>query len=64
MAKRKKRAALRNPLYQHPLLGKGGVHRKTRKALRRKDKQALRKEWCDPMTSRVMGSQHFLRAIA
>ena len=58
MTKRKKRAAVRNPLYQHPLLGKGGVHSKTRKALRRRDKLALRKEWCDPMASSVMGSHH------
>ena len=42
MTKRKKRAAIRNPFYQHPLLGKGGVHRKTGKALRRRDKLALR----------------------
>lgn len=39
----------RNSVALNPLLGKGGAHQKTRKALRRQDKQALkrqlRKEW-------------------
>lgn len=58
MAKRRKRAAIRNPLYNHPLLGKGGEHRKHGKALRRRAKQRLHKEWGDPMASRVIGSHH------
>ncbi|MDH3712773.1 MAG: hypothetical protein OET44_02870 [Gammaproteobacteria bacterium] len=58
MAKRKKRVAIRNPLYNHPLLGKGGAHRKSGKALRRRNKLALCKEWCDPMASGVMGSHY------
>ena len=64
MAKRTRRAAPRNLLYRHPLLGKGAAHRKTRKSLRRKDKQALHKEWCDPMALDVMGSHHSLPACA
>ncbi|MES9993986.1 MAG: hypothetical protein ABW098_18705 [Candidatus Thiodiazotropha sp.] len=35
----------RNPLHNHPLLSKGGVHEKTNKAKRRKEKQNLRKGW-------------------
>ncbi len=35
---------LRNRVAQHPLLGKGGVHEKTRKAERRRDKQRLQRE--------------------
>jgi hypothetical protein len=64
MAKRNKRAAIRNPLHKHPLLGKGSVHRKSGKTLRRRDKLALRKEWCDPMASGAMGSHHSLPACA
>lgn len=36
---------LRNQWHDHPLLRKGGVHAKTHKALRKKEKQNLRKEW-------------------
>ena len=32
-----------NPVAQNPLLGKGGVHRKTRKAKRRAHQQSLRR---------------------
>jgi hypothetical protein len=35
----------RNLLHNHPLLAKGGVHDKTNKAKRRKQKQSLRKAW-------------------
>ncbi len=35
----------RNLLHNHPLLRKGGMHEKSRKAKRRSDKQALRKAW-------------------
>jgi len=38
----------RNLLHNHPMLRKGGVHQKTRKAQRRGDKQALRKAWPFP----------------
>ncbi len=34
----------RNPLHNHPLLFKGGVHRKTNKSKRRIEKIKLRKE--------------------
>ena len=64
MGKRNKRVAVRNPLYNHPLLGKGGDHRKTGKALRRRDRQALRREWRDPMVSGTLGSRHFLPVCA
>jgi hypothetical protein len=60
MAKRKKRAAIRNLLHDHPLLGKGGAHRKSGKALRRREKLVLRKEWRDPMAYGAMGSHHSL----
>jgi hypothetical protein len=36
---------MRNPLHNHPLLSKGGVHKKTNKAIRRKEKIAVKKEW-------------------
>lgn len=35
----------RNPLHNHPLLTKGGTHTKTGKALRRKEKVLMKKEW-------------------
>jgi hypothetical protein len=35
----------RNLLRNHPMLRKGGVHDKTNKAKRRKEKQNLRKAW-------------------
>lgn len=36
---------MRNPLHNHPLLRKGGVHRKTNKSMRSKDKVNMKKEW-------------------
>ncbi len=36
---------VRNPLYAHPLLKKGGVHDKSRKVNRQGDKQKLKIEW-------------------
>lgn len=46
MGKKKKRKLRnRNPLHRHPLLGKGAAHGKTRKAERRGDKAALRREF-------------------
>jgi hypothetical protein len=35
----------RNLLHDHPLLRKGGTHDKPKKAGRRKDKVALKREW-------------------
>jgi hypothetical protein len=35
----------RNPMHNHPLLSKGGVHRKTNKSKRRVAKLAIKKEW-------------------
>lgn len=35
----------RNPLHNHPLLFKGGVHRKTNKSKRRLEKVKMKKEW-------------------
>ena len=34
----------RNPLHNHPLLSKGGVHRKTNKAKRQQEKMKMKKE--------------------
>lgn len=42
----------RNPLYDAPLLRKGGVHDKTNKAKRRKEKMGLRREWAAPSATR------------
>ena len=36
---------VRNRYATHPLLKKGGVHAKTRKAERKADKQVLGREW-------------------
>ncbi len=35
----------RNPMHDHPLLKKGGMHRKTNKSKRRLDKLTIKKEW-------------------
>lgn len=35
----------RNHLHDHPLLSKGGVHRKSNKSKRRIDKVKMKKEW-------------------
>jgi len=35
----------RNPLYNHPLMTRGGTHEKSNKAKRRKDAMAIKKEW-------------------
>ena len=42
---RKLKLRRRNPLHNHPLLFKGGVHRKTNKSKRRLDKVKMKKEW-------------------
>jgi hypothetical protein len=38
----------RNPMHDAPMLRKCDVHGKTRKAQRRNDKVAFKKEWCSP----------------
>ena len=43
-AKKIAQQKLRSRIGQHPLLGKGGVHEKTRKAERRREKQQLQRE--------------------
>jgi len=43
---RLKHGRMRNPLHDHPLMRKGGVHDKTHKQKRRADNQKLKKEWC------------------
>ncbi|MGE3775247.1 MAG: hypothetical protein AB7I32_20155 [Gammaproteobacteria bacterium] len=40
-AKRIARQKLRSRIARHPLLGKGGVHQKTRKAERKRERQRL-----------------------
>lgn len=46
MKTKKQKLVARNPLHNHPLLGKGGLHEKSKKAIRRTEKQQLKKEWC------------------
>lgn len=41
----KQKNALRNPLHDHPLMKRGGVHEKTKKAQRQQDKHQLKKLW-------------------
>lgn len=48
----------RNLLHNHPLLGKGGVHGKSKKAERRRDKQVLRKAWFSLSTHCVLREDH------
>jgi hypothetical protein len=45
-----KNARMRNPLHNHPLLRKGGEHRKTNKVLRQQTRQSLRRGWHSLMT--------------
>jgi hypothetical protein len=40
-AKKRAKQKVRSRVAMHPLLGKGGAHEKTRKAERKRDKQAL-----------------------
>ena len=42
----KHKPKVRSPLHDHPLMTKGGVHEKSKKAKRRTEKQQLKKEWC------------------
>ena len=39
----------RNILHDHPLMHKGGVHQKSNKAVRRREKQKLKRDWCPLM---------------
>jgi hypothetical protein len=48
----------RNPLHDHPLPRKGGVHAKLRKAERQRDKQALRKAWFSLSVLRALRQDH------
>ncbi len=41
----KQKKVIRNPLHNHPLMQRGGVHEKTKKAQRQQDKQQLKKLW-------------------
>lgn len=50
---------VRNPLHNHPLLQKGGMHKKTNKALRRKNKVNMNKEWLTQNIVRIL-SKPFL----
>lgn len=51
----------RNPLHNHPLLLKGGVHRKTNKSIRRIGKVKMKKEWLpQSIFSRVYFGEGFL----
>ena len=43
--KKQSKLRRRNPLHNHPLLFKGGIHRKTNKSKRRLDKVKMKKEW-------------------
>lgn len=45
-------ATKRNPLHDHPLMKKGGVHKKTNKAMRKHSKQSMTKEWADLIISK------------
>ncbi len=48
----------RNLLHNHPMLRKGGVHDKSNKAKRRKEKQNLRKAWFSLSTHCVLRENH------
>ena len=41
----KNKPQIRNSVLNSPLLRKGGVHQKTRKAIRREEKIKFKKEW-------------------
>lgn len=41
----KRVAKPRNPLHDHPLMRKGGVHEKSDKVKRKAEKQKLKREW-------------------
>jgi hypothetical protein len=41
----KQKKVMQNTLHDHPLMPKGGVHEKTEKAKRHKERQQLKKLW-------------------
>ena len=43
MKKNQEKRRARNPFYNHPLMTKGGIHRKSNKALRKSERQKLNK---------------------
>jgi hypothetical protein len=45
VAKPKRILKARNPLHDHPLMRKGGVHARDNKANRKVEKQRLKQEW-------------------
>ena len=49
MAQYVQKSKMRNPMHDHPLMRKGGVHEKPYKAKRKDEKQKLKKEWCSLM---------------
>ena len=48
----------RNLLHDHPMLRKGGVHDKSNKAKRRKERQGLRKAWFSLSAYSVLSENH------
>lgn len=52
MVSSKRKSKARNPLHNHPLMQKGGVHEKPYKAKRKDERQKLKKQWCYSMTLR------------
>lgn len=56
---------MRNPLHNHPLLKKGGEHRKSNKTLRQQARQALRRGWRSLMAVKmtVMRQRHPAQSI-
>ena len=54
----------RNPLACHPLMAKGGMHRKSEKARRKAAKQALKREAMTEKFIAIVGFRHCLTAIA
>jgi len=50
----------RNPMHDHPLLRKGGAHRKTNKSKRRLDKVKVKKEW---LPKNIFTTIYFSEAI-
>jgi len=58
---KKTKLCRRNPLHDHPLLNKGGIHQKTNKAKRRIDKTNLKKQWLE---QNIFELVYFAQAIA
>lgn len=45
MSRAKRQRTMRNPLHDHPLMKRGGLHEKSSKAQRQQDKQSLKRQW-------------------